>query len=87
MTWKTGNITYIGDSSRKVTDWRPLSGSHGCAGILWWRSTGSHGINWTILQDLGVEVLYFNPLFVSPSNHKYDIQDYDYIDPHYRKDC
>src|SRR5699024_9515925 len=35
------------------------------------------------LQDLGVEVLYFNPLFVSPSNDKYDIQDYDYIDPHY----
>lgn len=34
------------------------------------------------LQDLGVEVIYFNPLFVSPSNHKYDIQDYDYIDPH-----
>lgn len=37
------------------------------------------------LQDLGVEVIYFNPLFVSPSNHKYDIQDYDYIDPHYGK--
>lgn len=34
------------------------------------------------LQKLGVEVIYFNPLFVSPSNHKYDIQDYDYIDPH-----
>ena len=34
------------------------------------------------LQELGVEALYFNPLFVSPSNHKYDIQDYDYIDPH-----
>ena len=31
---------------------------------------------------LGVEVLYFNPLFVSPSNHKYDTQDYDHIDPH-----
>lgn len=37
------------------------------------------------LQELGVEVVYFNPLFVSPSNHKYDIQDYDYIDPHYGK--
>lgn len=37
------------------------------------------------LQELGVDVLYFNPLFVSPSNHKYDIQDYDYIDPHYGK--
>lgn len=35
------------------------------------------------LQSLGVEVIYFNPLFVSPSNHKYDSQDYDFIDPHY----
>lgn len=37
------------------------------------------------LQDLGVEVLYLNPIFVSPSNHKYDCQDYDYVDPHYGK--
>ncbi len=35
------------------------------------------------LQDLGVEVLYLNPIFVSPSNHKYDTQDYDYVDPHF----
>lgn len=35
------------------------------------------------IKSLGVEVIYFNPLFVSPSNHKYDIQDYDYIDPHF----
>lgn len=35
------------------------------------------------LQKLGIEVIYFNPLFVSPSNHKYDTQDYDYIDPHF----
>ncbi len=34
------------------------------------------------LEELGVEAIYFNPLFVSPSNHKYDTQDYDYIDPH-----
>ena len=42
------------------------------------------------LKDFGVEVIYFNPLFVSPSNHKYDTQDYDYIDPHIGKivdDC
>ena len=37
------------------------------------------------LQDLGVDVIYLNPVFVSPSNHKYDIQDYDYIDPHFGK--
>ena len=34
------------------------------------------------LEELGVEVIYFNPLFVSASSHKYDTQDYDYIDPH-----
>lgn len=37
------------------------------------------------LEKLGVEVIYFNPIFVSPSNHKYDSQDYDYIDPHFGK--
>ena len=37
------------------------------------------------LQDLGVDVIYLNPIFVSPTNHKYDIQDYDYVDPHYGK--
>ena len=35
------------------------------------------------LQELGIEAIYLNPIFVSPSNHKYDIQDYDYIDPHF----
>ena len=35
------------------------------------------------LQDLGVEVLYLNPIFVSPSNHKYDCQDYEHVDPHF----
>ncbi len=34
------------------------------------------------LKSLGVEVIYFNPIFVSPSNHKYDTQDYEHIDPH-----
>ena len=35
------------------------------------------------LQSLGIEVIYLTPIFVSPSNHKYDIQDYDNIDPHF----
>ena len=37
------------------------------------------------LKSLGVEAIYFNPIFVSPSNHKYDTQDYEHIDPHYAK--
>ena len=32
------------------------------------------------LKDLGVSVIYFNPLFASPSNHKYDTGDYLQID-------
>ncbi len=35
------------------------------------------------LQDLGIDAIYFNPIFVSPSSHKYDTQDYDHIDPHF----
>lgn len=35
------------------------------------------------LSELGVAAIYLNPIFVSPSNHKYDIQDYDYVDPHF----
>lgn len=34
------------------------------------------------LQALGVEGLYLNPVFVSPSNHRYDTQDYAHVDPH-----
>lgn len=34
------------------------------------------------LQDLGVESIYLNPIFVSPSSHKYDTQDYMHVDPH-----
>ncbi len=32
------------------------------------------------LQELGVTAIYFNPLFESPSNHKYDTGDYSVID-------
>ena len=35
------------------------------------------------LQSLGVEAIYLNPIFVSPSSHKYDTQDYEHVDPHF----
>ncbi|WP_151736328.1 alpha-glycosidase ['Paenibacillus yunnanensis' Narsing Rao et al. 2020] len=35
------------------------------------------------LQELGINAIYFTPLFVSPSNHKYDIVDYKRVDPHF----
>ena len=33
------------------------------------------------LADLGVTVLYLNPIFAAPSNHRYDTSDYFVIDP------
>lgn len=75
---------YIGEGTTKVKDWSKLPAS---VGIREFYGGDLQGVldKLDYLQDLGVEVLYFNPLFVSPSNHKYDIQDYDYIDPHYGK--
>jgi len=34
------------------------------------------------LDNLGVTILYFNPLFESKSSHKYDAADYRIVDPH-----
>ncbi len=34
------------------------------------------------IQGLGVEAIYLQSPCLSRPNHKYDIQDYDYIDPH-----
>ncbi len=35
------------------------------------------------LQDLGVTTLYLNPIFESPSNHKYDTTDFSIIDENF----
>jgi len=39
--------------------------------------------NLDYLQSLGVNTLYFNPIFDSGSNHGYDTQDYFKIDPYF----
>ena len=73
---------YIGEGVKRVTDWykRPAA-----MGVREFYGGDLAGVMEKLdyLKDLGVEVLYFNPMFVSPSNHKYDIQDYDHIDPHF----
>jgi glycosidase len=33
------------------------------------------------LKGLGISVIYFNPVFEAPSNHRYDTADYHQIDP------
>jgi alpha-glucosidase len=34
------------------------------------------------LEDLGVNGIYLTPIFVSTSNHRYDVSDFYHIDPH-----
>ena len=81
---ETGEYFYIGEQVSKVDDWyrypQPMDVREFYGGDL-------QGVmdKLDYLQGLGVEVVYCNPLFVSPSNHKYDTQDYDYIDPHVGK--
>jgi alpha-glucosidase len=34
------------------------------------------------LTDLGVNAIYLNPIFTAYSNHRYDVVDYENVDPH-----
>lgn len=77
----TGEYAYLGRLVERVTDWnaRPeTEDTHRFYG------GDLKGVlkKLDYLQHLGIEVIYLNPIFVSPSNHKYDSQDYDYVDPH-----
>ena len=80
----TNEYTYLDGYSEQVTDWGKYPAQ---MGVREFYGGDLQGVldKMDYLEDLGIDVIYFNPLFVSPSNHKYDIQDYDYIDPHIGK--
>lgn len=81
---ETNEYCYIGENVTKVENWEKYPAQ---MGVREFYGGDLQGVldKMDYLEDLGIEVIYFNPLFVSPSNHKYDIQDYDYIDPHFGK--
>lgn len=80
----TDEYEYIGAHTTKVDDWNKYPE---IMGIREFYGGDLQGVieKMDYLKNLGIDVIYFNPLFVSPSNHKYDIQDYDHIDPHFGK--
>ena len=80
----TGEYCYIGQPVKKVEDWNKYPESMDVGNFYGGDLQGVID-KLDYLKDLGVDVIYLNPIFVSPSNHKYDIQDYDYIDPHFGK--
>ncbi len=77
----TNEYSYVGQLATYIDDWsedpKNLDIGNFYGGDL-------EGVRqkFDYLKSIGVEVIYFNPLFVSPSNHKYDTQDYEYVDPH-----
>jgi len=76
--------SYIDQPVHKVADWSKLPDEMDVRNFYGGDLQGVLD-HLDYLKDLGVDVIYLNPIFVSPSNHKYDIQDYDYIDPHFGK--
>jgi cyclomaltodextrinase / maltogenic alpha-amylase / neopullulanase len=53
----------------------------------WWSFYGGdiEGIRKKLpyLEELGITIIYLNPIFEAKSNHKYDATDYMKIDPHF----
>lgn len=80
----TNEYVYIEGYTEKVEDWYKYPAA---MGVREFYGGDLQGVldKMDYLEKLGIQVIYFNPLFVSPSNHKYDIQDYDNIDPHIGK--
>ena len=73
---------YTGGHVRAIDDWNKIPDSLDVGNFY---GGDLQGVEQKIsyLTSLGIEGIYFNPLFISPSNHKYDTQDYDNIDPHF----
>ncbi len=64
---------YPGDGA----DWRPSADFHSCHGGTLW------GVRDKLdyLADLGINCLWLSPPWRSPSNHGYDVADYERIEP------
>ncbi len=80
-----GEYSYNGFSAKKVDNWNSYPDPKTDFREFYGGDLQGVINKLDYLKDLGIDVIYFNPLFVSPSSHKYDIQDYDHIDPHFGK--
>lgn len=91
-----GDITNEGEAANAGETLREKSLSVNMANKSEFKKWGDNHITWKdkfggnlegiiskldYLDDLGVDILYLTPIFKSPSNHKYDTEDYLVIDP------
>lgn len=79
---KDNEYAYLGREAKAVSDWYSVPENNDVSNFYGGDLRGVID-KLDYLDRLGVDMIYFNPIFVSPSNHKYDIQDYEHIDPHY----
>ena len=77
-----GRGAYLHKKWDEVPDIRLGTGDEDCEAIDFFGGN-LRGIEEKLdyIQDLGVSVLYLNPIFRARSNHKYDTGDYKQIDP------
>ena len=75
-----------------VEDWQDIRGLSQSPWLEegkpdWWSFYGGDlpGVRSKLdyLQELGVTIIYFNPLWQAKSNHKYDAADFRRVDPHF----
>lgn len=72
---------YLGKPVKKIEDWNKNPESEDIRNFYGGDLQGIVA-KMDYLEGLGIDAIYLNPIFLSPSNHKYDIQDYEHIDPH-----
>ena len=81
---KDNEYEEYGYHARKIP-WGEKPGSYDEFGNLNFYGGDLEGVEQKIpyLKDLGINALYLNPIFQSPSNHKYDCEDYFNVDKHF----
>ncbi|MGB3462314.1 MAG: glycoside hydrolase family 13 protein [Rhodanobacter lindaniclasticus] len=65
--WGSGVTSYVGGCNSAVFFGGDLAGIDQKLGYL--------------KNTVGADILYLNPVFLSPTNHKYDTEDYNTVDP------
>lgn len=81
---QTGQYSYGGQSTQKVA-WggSPFATGGGSNNLVFFGGdlAGVDQKLGYIKQTLGANIVYLNPVFTSPTNHKYDTEDYFHVDP------
>jgi alpha-glucosidase len=81
---QTGQYTYGGQSTQKVAWGGSVFATGGGSNNLVFFGGDLAGVDQKlgyIKQTLGANIVYLNPVFTSPTNHKYDTEDYYHVDP------